>query len=279
MTGILLTIIAFLAYAVMSGFVKACSLAGLSAQEIMFIQNLLALVILLPWILAQTKINLAPKNKFLIIIRSVVGLFTFYFFFLAVKMVPLVNAVLLQNTVPLFIPFLALVFFRKRITLRVLLSVIVGFVGVAMVLNPGHGFLRPGDLIALLAGFLSAVTTIVIGRLEEKGEDVSIVVFYFLLITVIVTGIWALPSWQMPVGTIWLYLALAGVLYAVFQVLFVLALKFASATKISPFIYFVVIFSGLIDWLVWKQTPGLLTVAGSVVVIAAAIFSTFGSDK
>ncbi|MFH1617229.1 MAG: DMT family transporter, partial [Candidatus Margulisiibacteriota bacterium] len=104
-------------------------------------------------------------------------------------------------------------------------------------------------------------------------------VFYFLLITVIVTGIWALPSWQMPVGTIWLYLALAGVLYAVFQVLFVLALKFASATKISPFIYFVVIFSGLIDWLVWKQTPGLLTVAGSVVVIAAAIFSTFGSDK
>lgn len=263
----------------MSGLVKACSFAHLPAQEIIFFQNIFALVILLPWLLKELGGDFVPKNKLLVVGRALFGLLSYYLFFLAVGLVPLVNAVLLQNTTPLFIPILALIFFRKKITWKVLGTIVIGFIGVTLVINPGRGFLRPGDLIALAAGLMSAITTIMVGRLEEKGETIQIILFYLLTITILVTGLWSIPVWQMPFGILWVYLIAAGILYAAFQVFFVLSLKFASATTIAPFIYLVVVFSGIVDWVVWKQVPDLLTVGGAAVIILAAIFSSMPRTK
>ena len=278
-TGIVLVILAFLAFSIMSGFVKASSHAGLSTQEIMAFQNLIALLVLLPWILKNGRRVIVPKNKALVIGRALLGLVSMYLFFLAVRLVPLVNAVLLQNTVPLFIPVLTFLFFRKKITLKIFATMIIGFIGVVIVLNPGRGFLRPGDLIALSAGFISAVVTIILGRLEDKEELVPTVMFYYLVITILVTGIWAMPAWKTPHGILWLHLVSAGIMYAAFQVLLILSLKYASPTTISPFIYLSVVFSGLIDWIAWKQTPDFMTIIGSAVVITGAILSTIHHSK
>jgi len=278
-TGIVLVILAFLAFSIMSGFVKASSHAGLSTQEIMAFQNLIALLVLLPWILKNGRRVIVPKNKALVIGRALLGLVSMYLFFLAVRLVPLVNAVLLQNTVPLFIPVLTFLFFRKKITLKIFATMIIGFIGVVIVLNPGRGFLRPGDLIALSAGFISAVVTIILGRLEDKEELVPTVMFYYLVITILVTGIWAMPAWKTPHGILWLHLVSAGIMYAAFQVLLILSLKYASPTTISPFIYLSVVFSGLIDWIAWCLISVFMTIFGSAVVLTGAILSTIHHSK
>lgn len=273
--GIIFITLAFLGYAIMSGFVKACSLAALPSQEIMFFQVLVALLVLSPWFIKYAGQELVPKNKWLTAGRAIFGLLSFYLFFVAVKLVPLVNAVLLQNTTPFFIPLLGLILLRKKIALRVWATIAVGFIGVILVLNPGQGFLRMGNIIALAAGLCSAVTTIIVGRLENKGESAQTILLYFLAITILITGLWSIPVWKTPHGIFWIYLAGAGVLFAAFQILFMLALKFASAITIAPFIYLVVIFSGVVDWMVWHQIPHLMTVVGAVIVIASAILSTF----
>jgi drug/metabolite transporter (DMT)-like permease len=277
--GILLVTIAFLSFSLMSGFVKAASHAGISTQEIMLFQNAVALAVLAPWIARQGRECFAPRCKGLVTTRALLGVASMYAFFLAVRLVPLVNAVLLQNTIPLFIPLLSLLWLKRRISARTLISMVIGFIGVAMVLNPGRGFLRPGDLIALSAGFLSAVVTIIVGRLDDEGEKVGSIMFYYLAIAIVVTGIWSIHGWKMPHGVIWLYLLMAGVLYAAFQTLLILSMEYTTAVVIAPFIYLSVVFSGLIDWAVWDQVPDLLTVAGIAVVIAGAVFSTLHHKK
>jgi len=272
--GVFLVIIAFIGFAVMSAFVKVCTEAKLTTQAIMFFQNLVALIIILPWIFYKKQESLLPQNILLIIGRAVVGLLSLYFYFLAIKFIPLVNATLLQSTTPIFIPFLALLIFHKKITLKTLLVVIAGFTGVALVLNPGKGVLNSGDFIALFSGLLSALSTIVIKILNDKGESIKVVLLYYLAITTVVMGIWTYPTFVMPSGKVWFYLILCGVFYAGFQLLLILSVKYASTTVISPFIYLAVIFSGIIDWIVWKETPHLITVIGAVIVIVAAIIST-----
>ncbi len=273
--GILLVVIAMLAFSVMSGFVKAVSHTGLATQQVMFFQNIAALLILLPWILRQGKEVFIPGNKSLVFLRAILGISSMYLFFLAVRLAPLVNAVLLQNTAPLFIPLLALILFKKRIALKVIASMIIGFIGVMLVLNPGRGFLlHPGDIVALSAGFISAVVTIVIGRLEDKDESVATIMLYYLVITILVTGIWSIYAWKMPQGVQWLYLIAAGILYAIFQVLMILSLKYGTPIIISPFIYLGVVFSGLVDWIAWKQVPDHLTIIGAFVVVIGTVLST-----
>jgi len=272
--GIMLVIIAFLGFSAMSAFVKECSLAGLKTQEVMFFQNLVALIVILPWIFRDRKHSLRPQNMLLVSGRTIVGLLSMYFYFLAVKLIPLVDATLLQSTTPLFIPVIAWFVFRKKVTVKTLVVMMSGFVGVAMVLHPGKGALNAGDLIALLSGFLSALSTVFIKILDDKEEPVKVVMFYYLAVTTAIMGVWAMPTWVNPHGRLWLYLVSSGVLYALFQMLLILSVKYASTTTISPFIYLAVVFAGTIDWLVWNEIPTLLTVLGSLVVIASAIMST-----
>ncbi len=277
--GIFLVIIAFLGFSIMSAFIKVCSEAGLKTQEIMFFQNLIALIVILPWIFHDKKNGLKPKNTVLVYGRAIVGLLSMYFYFFAVKLIPLVNATLLQSTTPIFIPILAFFIFRKKITLKILLVMITGFIGVAMVLHPGKGILNPGDFIALFSGLLSAVSTVIIKILDDKKESVKVVMFYYLAITTVIMGIWAIPTWSVPHGILWLYLVLSGVFYALFQLLLILSVKYASTTTISPFIYLAVVFSGVIDWVVWNEIPQVITVLGALVVIASAIISAIHHTK
>jgi len=272
--GIFLIIIAFVGFSLMSTFVKVCAKANLTTQEIMFFQNFVALIVILPWIFYKRKVSLLPQNTALVIGRSVVGFFSLYFYFLAIKFTPLVNATLLQSTTPIFIPFLAFFIFRKKITLRILLIVIAGFVGITMVLNPGNGSLNSGDLIALFSGLLSALSTVIIKILNDKNESIKVVLLYYLVITTAIMGVWTAPTFVMPSGKLWIFLVLSGAFYAGFQLLLIFSVKYASTTVISPFIYLAVVFSGIIDWIVWKEVPHVITVVGAVIVIGAAIVST-----
>jgi len=277
--GIIITIIAFLCFSTMSALIKVCSNAGLETHEIMFFQNLVALIIVIPWVFSGKKDSLKPKNTVLIIGRALVGLLSMYFYFFSIKLIPLVNATLLQNTTPIFIPVIAFFVFRKKITLPMMFVMIAGFIGVALVINPTKGFLDPGDFIALFSGFLSGLSTVVIKILNDKGETVKVVLFYYLIITTIVMGVWSLPHWTTPHGIIWLWLALCGIFYAGFQLLLILAVKYASTTTISPFIYLAVVFSGVLDWLIWHQVPHMLTLIGALIIIVSAISSTIHHTK
>ncbi len=277
--GIALVIIAFLGFSIMSAFIKVCSNIGLEVHEVMFFQNLIALIVVLPWILHGKKVNLKPQYPLLVFGRVITGLLSMYFYFVAIKFIPLVNATLLQNTTPIFIPIIAFFVFRKKITLKMWAVMIVGFIGVTMVLHPGKGAVNSGDLIALFSGFLSGLSTVVIKILDDKDESVKVVVFWFLAFTTISMGIWALTKWTTPSGIAWLYLAGAGVFMAVFQLLLIFAVKYASTTTISPFIYLSVVFSGLIDWFAWKEVPSILTLCGAVIVISAAIISAIHHTK
>ena len=277
--GIFAGIISFLCFALLSGFVKAVSHEGLATEEILFFQSVIALVVLVPWIFRQGGQAAIPRNKTLIVIRSFIGLTFLYLFYMAVRSVPLVNAVLLQNTSPLFIPILTFFLLKKRLTAQIMATMMIGFIGVVLVLNPGRGFLRPGDLIALSAGLVSALGTIAVGRLEDKGESVPTMMLYYLMITMVVTGIWAIQAWKSPQGVQWFYLVFIGILYAAYQVLFLTAIKYASPVIIAPFIYLGVVFSGVVDWIGWKQVPDHMTIIGAIVVVAGAVFSAVHHAK
>lgn len=277
--GIALVIIAFLGFSTMSAFIKVCSNAGLDIHEIMFFQNLIALIVVLPWIFQGRKVNLKPRYPLLIFGRVITGLLSMYFYFVAIKFIPLVNATLLQNTTPIFIPIIAFFVFRKKITLKMLAVMIVGFIGITMVLHPGKGAVNPGDLVALFSGFLSGLSTVIIKLLDDKNESEKVIVFWFLAFSTFSMGIWALARWTTPSGIEWLYLVGSGVFMAIFQLLLIFAVKYASTTTISPFIYLSVVFSGVIDWIVWDQIPTLLTALGALVVIASALISAIHHTK
>ena len=130
----------------------------------------------------------------------------------------------------------------------------------------------PVSLIGLSAGLFSALSMVNIRRLT-RTESVTRIVFYFSFISTVVSAVPLLWRWQTPPPALWGQLIAIGVLSTLGQLLLTRAYAHASTAQAGPFIYTTVIFAGLIDWILWQETPDLLSFGGTALVCVAGILT------
>jgi drug/metabolite transporter (DMT)-like permease len=271
--GIILIVFAFLALALISAFAKAAS-PGVSSGVLVFFQYAISLVVLAPWFLKGGVASLRTERWGLQLMWAVFGLASQFLLFVALNLqTPLMDAVLLANSSPLFIPLVAWVWLKARPDARLWISLIIGFVGIILILQPNTGTLSSGMPVALVAGICSAIGLSAAGRLQLTDPPARTLFWYFAMSSVLAVPL-LVTSWQPPPASAWPYLLGIGASMALAQVLTVLAYKQASPSRLSPFNYSVVIFSALIGWVVWQEVPNLLTVVGVLLVAAGGILST-----
>ena len=269
--GTLLIVLAFFSVAVMSAFGKAA--AGVPTGMIVLFQNGISLVLLLPWALRQGKADITTTRLPMHLVRALSGLLSQALFFIAVKDMKLVDAVLLVNAAPLFIPLVVLIWLKTRITPAVIMSLVVGFVGVLLILRPSAALLaNPAALLATAAALFSAIALVTVNRLSATDRPDTIL-FYYFLISTIAAAPFAIAGWRTPVGLEWGYLTGIGVFMAFSQLFIILAYQQSTAERLAPFNYSVVVFSGLIGWLIWHNVPDLVALLGIVLVCVGGILS------
>ena len=275
--GILLTVLGFLGVAIMSAFGKAAS-ASVSAGVLVFFQSAISLLLLMPWVLWVGVADLKTQHLGFHLVRGFAGLLSQGFFFLAVKNISLLDAVLLVNAAPLFIPFVALIWLKTRIEGMLWLGLGIGFLGIVLILQPGAGVFHWASLLALVAGGFSAIALVGQGQLTAT-EPASRILFYYFLISSVLSAPLAIAYWSAPEPSAWMCLLGVGVFMIASQLLLVTAYAHASAARVSPFNYSVVVFAGLIDWFVWQRVPNLLSLAGVVLVCAGGILATINHQR
>jgi len=269
--GITLIVAAFFCVAVMSAFGKAA--AGVSTATISFFQSFISLLLFLPWTLRRGLADLHTDQLPLHIARALSGLLSQVLYFWAVKEMTLIDAVLLVNAAPLFIPIVALLWNRTPITLSVGISLLVGFVGVVLIIRPGPDLLsNPSALIALSAALFSAIALVSVNKLTAHNHSDTIL-FYYFFIASLATLPFAIAGWSAPTPREWGLLIGVGLFMALAQLLIILAYQHATAAQIAPFNYSVVIFSGLIGWVVWHDSLDWISIVGIILVCVGGILS------
>jgi drug/metabolite transporter (DMT)-like permease len=97
-----------------------------------------------------------------------------------------------------------------------------------------------------------------------------ILLYYFLLSTVMTIPIAVIDCQPFPPQALGWLVAL-GLAQFSSQILLVVAYRFASAEKVGPFIYSVIVFTALIDWIVWDHQPTLFMYLGMALVIGGGL--------
>jgi drug/metabolite transporter (DMT)-like permease len=276
--GALLIVLAFLCAAILSALGKLATHA--STGTIVFFQNSVSLLLFLPWLMWGGWAELKTSHILLHVVRAMTGLLSQVLMFAALKKMPLMNAVLLSNSAPLFIPLVAWVWLKEKIGLMTWLSLLIGFGGIVLILKPGRSLLEnPAAILATAAAICSAIALVSVNVLSRTDSARRILFYYFLISTLAAAPFLSL-GWQTPTARDWACLVGIGAFMAACQLLIILAYRHAKPERIAPFNYSVVIFSGLIGWIIWKDTPGPLALAGVALVSAGGILSTvFGGPN
>jgi len=269
--GALFMMASALLFAGMSAIVRQLS-HSLPNEMVVFFRSAMGLLALLPWLWHRGWPSLKTKHLSPHLSRGLAGLASMYCYFYAIAHMPLADAVLLNYSTPLFVPFIAAVGLGEHIPRRLWWTIGIGFGGILLILKPGHELFTPVSLIGVASGIFAALAMVSIRRLT-RTEPVLRIVFYFSIICTAVSAVPLLWCWQTPSSELWLLLILMGGLASLAQLLLTRAYAHAPAAQVGPFSYSTVVFATLVGWLFWDEVPDVLSFFGALLVCLAGILA------
>lgn len=266
--GAALMVLAALLFASMAATIRVAS-EELSAAPIVFFRHALMLLFLAPWLLPRGREALRTHDLRGHVTRGLAGVAAAFCYFYAIAHLRLADAVLLNQSLPLFVPIVERVWLGEPIPRRLWRVILLGFVGLLLILRPGTGVFEPVALVGLASAVFASIAQVGVRRLTHT-EPVTRIVFYFGIVSALTAALPAALTWRTPSTATWMVLLLMGVVATFGQLALTRAYTFAPANRIGPFLYAGPVFAGLIDWLVWGRLPDGLFVAGAILVMGAA---------
>ena len=262
---------AALLFALMSVMVKLLS-HGLPNAMVVFLRSALSLVVLLPPILRRGLGELRTQHLPEHIVRGTVGMAAMYCFFFVIAKLGLAEALLLNYSLPLFIPIVERAWLGEPTPRGIWKPVTLGMLGLILILKPGLGLFQPAALVGVLGAMFAATAQVGVRRLTLT-ESVTKIVFYFSVCSTLIGLGPALFAWVTPAAAsipVILGMVAAG---TVAQLLMTRAYQLAPAAEVGPFIYGSVVFAAVFDWLIFARHPDVLSTLGTAIVIIAGVFA------
>lgn len=267
--GVLFILLSELMFVLMGTQIKVLG-QDLPNELIVAVRNLIGLLLVLPLLLRHGWRNLKTAHPGLHLLRGVMGLLAMYSFFYAIAHLPLADSMILKMSAPLFIPFIAAFWLGEKLYTQLVVLALIGFFGVALVIQPGHSHYDSVALIALSGGLFAAFAKTTVRRLT-KTEPTFRIVFYFALIGFVFSLPPLFPAWVWPSPSGWWHLLLVGVFATLGQFLMTRGYSLANAAELSPFSYSSVLYAAAIGWIFWGEWMNLLAWCGTLILITTGV--------
>ncbi len=270
--GSVLTLISGLVYASYTLLAKWIQQRGIDSYQVSFFTFFISWIGLVPYILTRKMCALKTDHFFWHLLRGISGVCVVYLFVLSMQRIPAVDAVMLLNSAPLFLPIVAYFILKIPINHRIWFAIALGVVGIGLILRPDQQMWNIGGIWGLLCGIGSSLAWVLVRKLSYT-EPAPRILFYYLTMGAIVTAIPLIWKWQpMPLSD-WLWMLLMGVCFLISLYSFTLAAKRITITLVGILFYSAVVFTVFLNWLFFHQLPGLLTILGIVLVTGGGIVS------
>lgn len=257
--------------AITGAAVKFLSLS-ISTSVIIVVQYSTALVILLPRVLMKPKSRLKTQCFRLHLIRSLSGVICYYSYFLALKYIPLVDATLLRNSAPLFVPLVVMLWLQIQVPNHRWIPLAIGFCGIVFIIKPGFHSLNLWYLIGISAAFGLAISMVSTRKLSHTEPPIR-AIFYNNIIGLGVCLPLLIVDWKPVPLNQWPWLISLGIGFYLMTYCYTKAYSFAPASVISPFSYFSILSTGLIGWMFWDHIPDALAMFGIIMVLFSGILA------
>jgi drug/metabolite transporter (DMT)-like permease len=265
-------------FALMSVFVKLGS-GTFSSHEMVFWRSALGLVFLfvflrLPHAAAASR-SVATPCLGMQIRRGLAGFVALTTFFYSLAKLPMSVAVTLNYTSPLFLALLMPWWLQERPRPAQYVAVALGFVGVLLLLRPWQaGGDALAGLIGLFSGFMAAIAYVHVRQLGKLGEPEWRTVFWFAVVGMLGAGLTSgLTGWHLP-GREHIVLLLALGVFATFgQLAMTRAYRTGQTVVVGALAYSTVVFSTLLDGLIWNERLPMTAWIGIAITVAAGIWA------
>ena len=273
--GILCIVTAAFCFAVMNVFVR---LAGdLPSVQKSFFRNLVAMFFAALILLKDRRHEDLDRGKVgWLVLRSLFGTASLLCNYYAVDHLVMADAAMLNKIGPFFAILMSFFLLREKVSLFQGAAVAVAFCGSLLIVKPtGFNLETFPAIIGFLGGAFSGIAYTMVRVLGKKGVRGPFIIFFFSSFSCAVTLPALLLGYRhmtwVQLGT----LMLAGLSAAGAQFAVTAAYRYAPAKELSVYDYSQVLFSAILGFIIFGQTPDLLSGLGYVVIFGTAVAMFF----
>jgi drug/metabolite transporter (DMT)-like permease len=240
--------------------------------QIIFVRNMIAAPLIAAAIyVLRGSAGLRTQSLQVHALRGLLMFAGAYLYFRSLAVLPLAEATALVFSAPIFITVLSVPLLGETVGWRRWGAVLVGFLGVLIIVQPGGAAFQPAALLVLATAVLYALFMI---SARWIGRDEGL--WTMMLFVVLFPGLYAAPF----AVAVWTplrpedvphFLGMA-VLGSLGITLIGQAFRMAPAAIVAPFDYTAIVWAAALGWLIWGDLPSLWTYVGAAIIIASGIF-------
>ena len=210
------------------------------------------------------------KRAGLHFLRSFSGLIALVAIFIALRSLPLATVVSISFAAPIFTTIFSIFLLNERVGVYRWLAVIVGFIGILIITEPGISSLNIFYIFPIIFCIGLSYVAIIIRKLSTT-EPVWLISLYFS-ISITLLSLFSLPSgWIMPSIKDFMILAMIGIFGGVANLWLSQSYKYSEVSLVTPLKYLALVFAIIFGYLIWDEIPTIKSLFGAALVIISTL--------
>jgi drug/metabolite transporter (DMT)-like permease len=198
--------------------------------------------------------------------------------FTGIGKLPLSNSMALYFSATLFLVLLSYPILKEKVGLVQGLAVAVGFVGVLIIAKPGGDVFHWGTILVVIGAFMESAYNLY-GRLLSATHNSYMITFLGSLLPALLV-LFVLPFvWVTPDLKGWIALISLGIGGGLGQLCVTTAYRYAPAGVLAPMIYSAMLWSVLLDIMLYGNWPTESLLLGCGIIIVSGLVIVFHESR
>jgi len=242
------------------------------------------------YFIRRKALSLQASQWPLIACRGISAFVAFFLYYMALQRAGLAEAATVLMSAPLFVTALSVPLLGEKVGVHRWGAVCVGFVAVAVMLQPGSSLFQPIMILPVISAIIYSLLPIITRRINKDTSTYAItyltIVAYWLVAAVCSVAVHVFPatarSWfgYQAIAQPWqpfslnaaLILTLCAIIFMVVIFMITEAYRQAQVSAIASFEYTYLVWAMIIGYVIFDETPGLLTYCAALVIIGCGFY-------
>ena len=210
------------------------------------------------------------KRAGLHFLRCIFGLIALVAIFTALRNLPLATVVSISFAAPIFTTIFSIFLLKEKVGFYRWLAVIVGFIGIIVITEPGFSSLNIYYLYPIIFCLGLSYVAIAIRQLSTS-EPVWLISLYFSVAITLLSFLTIPYGWVMPNLNDLAILSLVGIFGGVANLWLSQSYKYSEVSLVTPLKYLALVFAIIFGYFIWGEVPTIKTLLGAALVIISSI--------
>ena len=201
--------------------------------------------------------------------RCLAGLIALVSIFIALRNLPLATVVSITFAAPIFTTIFSIFLLNEKVGLYRWLAVLVGFVGIIIISEPGFSSLNLYYIYPIIFCLGLSYVAIAIRKLSST-EPVWLISFFFSFSIMLLSFLSFYQNWILPSLIDLFLLSLIGILGGLANLWLSQSYKLSEVSLVTPLKYLALVFAIIFGYFIWDEVPTFKTLLGAGLVILSS---------